>query len=509
MNGVKEMSLVEQSPLTLILIDLSSIAYPTWMTSASEPDPNATSIKIVARVRALANDQPHVAVCCDKGRSFRHELAATYKANRPEREAALHHQIDLAIERLKADGFPVWAVPGFEADDLVATATERALALPDMTVRIVSRDKDLLQLVGPRVIAMSALDGTLVDEEAVIAKFGVRPNQMRDYLTIVGDASDNVTGIKGVGSKGAVKLLATFGTLDAVYAAIKDGSASLSASIASALRDFEAQLPLTRRLIQLRTDADVPFEEISRVRVPQDIATAEFADAEDDGSSPATPILTEKETEEAIDGARHAKADGANRGGTAIAIRRAEVLVPEPAEWERQLDPRSLGDAKALATDMFNSRMFSAYGNQQAVLSTVMVGRELGLPAMASLRSVHVIEGKHSLSASLMVALVLRSGLAEYFEPISFSETEATYETKRKGARNPIGLTHTFEMAKKAWPKSKDGWEKAFLASGWGRNPTDLLVARASSRLARMVYPDLLAGMFTPEELAEIRAEAA
>src|SRR5690606_23237663 len=111
------------------------------------------------------------------------------------------------------------------------------------------------------------------------------------------------------------------------------------------------------------------------------------------------------------------------------------------------LDPRSLREAKTVAMDMFQSRMFSGYGNAQAVLSTVMVGRELGLPAMASLRSIHIIEGKHALSASLMVALVLRSGLAEYFEPISFSETEATYETKRKGARNPVKLTHTIQMA--------------------------------------------------------------
>jgi hypothetical protein len=136
-----------------------------------------------------------------------------------------------------------------------------------------------------------------------------------------------------------------------------------------------------------------------------------------------------------------------------------------------------------------------------------MVGRELGLPAMASLRSVHNIDGKHSLSAALMVALVLKSGLADYFEPISFSETEATFETHRKGARNPVRLTHTIEMAKKAWPKAKRDWEAAYEASGWGRVPTDMLVARATARLARMVYPDLLAGLYTPDELLEIREQ--
>jgi hypothetical protein len=164
-----------------------------------------------------------------------------------------------------------------------------------------------------------------------------------------------------------------------------------------------------------------------------------------------------------------------------------------------------MDEAKTLARMMYESRMFSAYGTPQGVLSTVMVGRELGLPAMASLRSIHNIEGKHSLSAALMVALVLKSGLAEYFEPVSFDEHQATFVTKRKGARKEVQLTHTFEMAKKAWPKKATDWEKAFLASGWGKNPTDMVVARAQARLARMIYPDLLAGLWTPEEMAEIR----
>jgi len=180
-----------------------------------------------------------------------------------------------------------------------------------------------------------------------------------------------------------------------------------------------------------------------------------------------------------------------------MVVHEPEVLAPAPAEWERQLDPRSMRDAQKLAVDMHQSRMFSGYGSPQAVLSTVMVGRELGLPAMASLRGIHNIEGKHSLSAALMVALVLKSGLAEYFEPVSFSETEATFETHRKGARNPVRLTHTIEMAQTAGlVKDKSGWLK---------NPTDMLCARAQARLARMVYPDLLAGLYTPEELADAR----
>ena len=170
-----------------------------------------------------------------------------------------------------------------------------------------------------------------------------------------------------------------------------------------------------------------------------------------------------------------------------------------PAVYERQLDPRSLKEARMLAQDMFSSRLFSAYGNAPAVLSTVMLGRELGLPAMAALRGVHIIEGKHALSAQMMVALVLKSGMAEYFEPIAFDDKQATFETKRKGARKSVKLTHTIEMAQTAGLLKPN--------SNWLKIPTDMLVARAQSRLCRLVYPDICIGLYTPDELKDIRAE--
>lgn len=508
----------------LMLIDLSSIAYPIWHMSQSEPDPNKASQNIVARIRALATGHPRAAICCDAGKSFRHDLSPAYKANRPEADAPLQHQIALAREALAADGFPVWSVKGFEADDLIASATAQALASSaDAHVLIVSADKDLLQLVGPRVTAISVKDGSRVDPDAVAAKFGVRPEQMRDYLVLVGDASDNVQGVAGVGPKRAAELLAKFRTLDWIYDgldAVGPAAMGLTPAIAKALREFKPSLDQTRALISLRADVPLPIDEWLTERTPKVVPMLDFAEEPEDEPAdaplapvppPSRPVVVPQAAQEAPPAAEAPESTPptAASPGTALAVREPDLVMPAPAEWERQLDPRSMRDARLLAKDMYDSRMFAAYGTPQAVLSTVMVGRELGLPAMASLRSVHIIEGKHSLSASLMVALVLKSGLAEYFEPISFSETEATYETKRKGARNPVRLTHTFEMGRKAWPKAKADWQERFEASGWGRNPTDMVVARAQSRLARMVYPDLLAGLYTPEELAETRESVA
>lgn len=465
----------------VVLIDLSSIAHPIWHMSQSDPDQNHTSTATVAKVRALATGQPHVAVCCDSGRSFRAEIDPNYKANRGDRDATLMHQIELAKERLREDGFPVWSQAGMEADDLIATAAKQATAR-GLEVLVVSADKDLLQLVGPTVRVKSLASGNDYDEAAVETKLGVKPAQVRDFLTLVGDSADNVKGADKIGPKTAAVLLWTHGSIEAIYEEARKEPCALKPSVVASLKEFEPRFPTVRSLISLRYDADIPFDEILKERTPKE--AAEFTPEE----APMPEVVESEPVAEPT-------------APTSLAVRESDALAPPPAEWERQLDPRSMRDARLLAKDLFDSRMFSAYGTPQGVLSTVLVGRELGLPAMASLRSIHNIDGRHTLSSALMAALVLRSGLAEFFEPVSFSATEATFETQRKGARNPVRLTHTIEMARQAWPKTEEKW----LASGWGKNPTDMLVARAQARLARLVYPDLLAGLYTPEELADMR----
>lgn len=487
------------APSTILLIDLSSIAYPIWHMSQSEPNVNHASEQIVGRVRAMAQGQPHAAVCVDSGRSFRAEIDPAYKANRPERDERLHHQIKLAIDTLRGDGFPIWAAPGFEADDLISTAARVAVETTEADVVIVSGDKDLLQLVGGRVSAQSVKDGSRVNDEAVVAKFGVTPAQMRDYLTLVGDTSDNIKGVKGVGGKRAVELLAKFGTLDRLYAELHEvggPACGLTPAITTALIEFFPRIQQTRDLITMRTDAPLDFAAVlsTREALPSTHTYATTTDYDDEDPMTETtdaPVTT-------VEPAATTTPDAAPV--TALATQKpAEVLPPVPAEYERQLDPRSLKQAQALALDMWKSGMFSAYGTPEAVLSTIVVGRELGIPAMTALRTIHNIKGRHAMSAQLIVALVLKSGLAEYFEVSALSDTSCTYVTKRKG-RGEITITHTIEMAKQAELVKAD--------SGWMKNPQDMLAARASVRLARLVYPDICANVYTPDELAEIKDAA-
>lgn len=496
---------------TLLLVDLSSIAVPIYKMSGSEADPNHTATQTVARVRSLAIGADATVVCCDSGRSFRHEVSADYKANRPPSEAPLHHQIGLACEQLKAEGFPVWSVKGFEADDIIATAVHRALedadAAEDTFVSIASADKDLLQLVGWHVTAKSLRDGSVIDEAAVLAKFGVRPESMRDYLTMVGDASDNIAGVKGVGPKTAAKLLATFDSLDGIYDVLNTPGpqlVGLTPAVAEALREFAPKLEETRALITLRTDVPIPFEDAFKPRVaveaeftpamsePEAVTApaeapvpSQVVDATVEADTPARPVLVPPPAPTAD-----------------MAVKPSQALVAAPPpEWNKQLEPRSMSEAGQLAKWVHESRQFSAFGTPQAVLATVLAGRELGLQAMASLRSIHIVEGKPTLSADLIRALALQHPDCRYFrctERVSTPGQErATFVTKR-GDDPEFSLTFTIEEARAAGlVKDRGNWVKV---------PADMCVARASAKLARLVYPEACFGLYLREELEEGRA---
>ena len=515
----------------IILIDLSSIAHQLFHVTANDPNPDATSIKTVERVRALASGQPHVAVCMDGPPYFRKDIDPAYKAQRDkENNAVIAHQIALAADALRADGFPVWQVTGFEADDLLATATTLALSsiidppIVDTRVTVCSSDKDLLQLVSDRVTFKSLTTGNDLDEAAVVAKFGVRPSQMRDYLTLVGDTSDNVQGCKGVGAKKAAELLGKCGNLEGIYGLLNAHGTQFTPALATNLREFEPRMPTVRALVTLRTDVPLPFEEVFRERVAADVASfgGEEPMADETLKWPTERSITDAEAGDIIKGAARGLSDPAppfpfapidpmqQMAKAAEVVKESpfrvppmqpmpaepQGLVPAPLPFERQLEPVSLQGAKQLAADLFASRLFSAYGNAPAVLSTILAGRELGLQSMAALRSFHIIEGKPTLAADLIRALVIKSPSCEYFRCTERTAEKATFVTKRRGDPE-IALTFTVAEGRAAWPKD----DAAFAKSGWGRNPADMCVARASAKLARLVYPDVVHGFYAPEEV--------
>jgi DNA polymerase I len=189
-----------------------------------------------------------------------------YKGNRRETPDALFQQTERILQLLGLCGIPVIGKPGLEADDVIATITDRLMADPahtDLRIRIVSRDKDLEQLLSDRVTLFDVHTGTETDVAALRAKRGIEPEQVVDLLTLTGDAVDNIPGVDGIGPRTAAKLLQQYGTLDAILENLNQ----LKGAWRDNLAKVRPALPYSRRLVTLKRDEEIPFSlEDSRVR---------------------------------------------------------------------------------------------------------------------------------------------------------------------------------------------------------------------------------------------------
>ncbi len=195
----------------------------------------------------------------DRG-TFRSELYPDYKAHRPPPPPDLGPQVDRMLETLKAVGVPIIGAEGFEADDVIATMVTRLRQThPDLRIRIVSKDKDLKQLLAAeRVELYDIHKDELITVETLRAEDNLTPAQVIDYLALMGDNVDNVPGVEGVGPKTAAQLIAEYGSLDAVIAEAAKEKSKISGKRLENIRAAAPRLPLSRQLVALRHD--VPFE---------------------------------------------------------------------------------------------------------------------------------------------------------------------------------------------------------------------------------------------------------
>ncbi len=256
---------------TLYLVDGSSYIYRAYHTTGgltnSQGFPTGAIFGFANMLEKTVRDKhpSHLAVIFDaRGPTFRHERYAAYKANRPPMPEDLAAQIPKIHEMVAAYNIPALSEPGFEADDIIATLVRRAVA-DDWNVVIVSGDKDLMQLVGDRVIMWDPQRDVEYDPVAVEAKFGVPPSRLLDLLALVGDTSDNVPGIPGVGPKTAAKLLAEYPSLEDLYERLDSLSQKKLKDKLAAHRD---QAFLSRDLVRLQ-------EEVARAPDPEDLAVQE------------------------------------------------------------------------------------------------------------------------------------------------------------------------------------------------------------------------------------------
>ena len=245
---------------TLLLVDGSSYLYrafhalPDLRTGSGEPTGAIRGVLSMLRVLEADYKSDFRAVVFDaKGKTFRDDWYPQYKANRPSMPDDLVGQIAPLHAAVRALGWPLLMVDGVEADDVIGTLTRQAEAA-GMQAVVSTGDKDLAQLVTSRVRLINTMTNELLDEAGVLGKFGVPPSRIVDYLTLVGDAVDNVPGVPKCGPKTAVKWLAEFGDLDALMAR----AGEVKGAVGENLRNALDWLPMGRKLITVKCDVELP-----------------------------------------------------------------------------------------------------------------------------------------------------------------------------------------------------------------------------------------------------------
>lgn len=258
----------------LILIDGNAIAYRGYFAFIRNPLINSRGVDTSAAfgftnslIKLLSKTSPsHIGCVFDTPvPTFRHKLYSDYKATRNKTPDALINAFPMIHEILNNYGVPILKMEGYEADDVIGTLAKKAASL-DYEVGIFSADKDFYQLVSNNIKVLHPKTFEWFGDEQVKEKMGVYPNRIIDLLALMGDSSDNVPGVHGIGPKTAVKLLDQFDTVDALLNSVDKVTQKKAAS---ALQEYSDLARLSYQLVTIDCDAPVNFdEEAFRVREP-------------------------------------------------------------------------------------------------------------------------------------------------------------------------------------------------------------------------------------------------
>jgi len=252
----------------LLIIDSNALlhrafhALPPLMTKFGQ-ETGAVYGYLLTLFKAIKDLNANYIVACfdTKAKTFRHERFADYKAQRPLTPSGIISQIPIAKEVLEAFKIPVFVKEGVEADDLIATI---ATIAPADEIYIVSGDLDNLQLVNDRVkvytLGKGIKDTIIYDKIKVRERFGVDPEQMNDFKALIGDASDNIPGVKGIGKKTAAEIIERYHTIKELYEELSTDTAVVKPKVKEALKANKENAFLSRELVETKKDCDINFE---------------------------------------------------------------------------------------------------------------------------------------------------------------------------------------------------------------------------------------------------------
>lgn len=501
---------LQSPPLRILAVDISGLFSTHWEINQGKEDSHAymATLKSISSAR---DGFDRIAICCDSGLSWRRAIWPAYKANRVDRGAAYRHQIARVIDQLESEACCVFRAPPHniiggdaggtyyagtyyaEADDVIGTLCAWAVEGGHF-VRIYSGDKDLLQLVGDGVEAMN-FKGDVFRAEDVQRKFGLPPERIPDMLALGGDTSDNFKPFVGIGDKRAVDLVKACGCAMAVfdpkhYDRLHEyiGNAAASAIKLGGREPAEQCLQIATVLRTLEIDFD-PLLESPAWKPAAPEKTLVFSQAPAEEPPPAKPAPREE---------------------APPAPPPAPVaLIRQPDNTERyslnpySLEPTDPQHALALASLVMQSTLFRKFVNDAAALMVILEGRALGIPSIIALKNAYIVKGNVAWSARLIRGLAMKSRFCEYFRIVESSMERAVAVCKRVGdpeftVVSDMQQAAARELIKKPG-RNRDGKETE--GNKWFTDPLVMHVADVERRGARMGWPDVVAGLYTPDEM--------
>jgi 5'-3' exonuclease len=523
--------------------------------------------RTVTAVDEARKDFDRCVIVCDSGASFR-KVEPEYKSKRTERGEVYHAQLKRTIERLKAEGCTILTAPAVgtfpangatsyaEADDvmgalaewysqIVGPLSEEATAA--WSLAILSDDSDMEQLVdtsaGIYVLKTQLRGGERWGDAEVLKKRGVGPARIADLKAITGDTTDDYLGFcadfipdsnppkrgPGIGHASALSLLVKYGSALDIFDIPAGGEEAWTSDPVAAMTKADerwkadgvsdAHRALLRKHGRARAVRGLFLATIRR-----DLPGLDF------GAILAEPVrtpITEPSTiaraaawpkvEEPVVVApapvHVVEAPALSAPSQALALPRPGALVsvdPSTAAWAMSLQPRDAGEAMHMCIDLHESGVFrKKFQSATAIWAVVLLGREHGLSMVAALQSMNFIDGKVEMDAQLIVAKILRSGLAKYFSLIESDDQHATWTTHRHGEKDP--LTMSFSVAdaerRQIFTVGPDGKRRQGNGiSNWEKMPDVMCMWRAATKLGRAKYPDVCRGLYGTGELRETRS---
>lgn len=472
--------------MKILAVDISNLFRRNWEASQGKEFSEAfnRTIQGIARFR---EGHDRVAICCDGGPSFRKALSQQYKANRTDPGEAYRDQLRRTLDRLEADGCAIFRAPPVdrpqgedgralfaEADDVIGALVKWARE-DCHEVLILSGDKDLCQLVGEGVSVLRPENGAVWGVEQVEEKLGVKPTLVPDLLALAGDASDGYKPYKGIAEGRAETLIKAFGCALAVFT--EENLAQLEQTVgqANAKTLKEAGIEPARRALALatiRTELDLDFSPLFEEPKMQSLSPEPEAKAAE--SLPQTQLAVRPPEPAAV----------------------AQIIrAPKSDPWT--LQPSGMNSLFTLAKAFYEARCFPNVGNPEQVMVVAVMAQNLGIPMGIAMNHAYFVRGRLSWSAAFIIALVRRSSECEKFFVAESADRVATVIYKRKG--EPEGrYTYKWEQAERMGltNPTRNGEP-----SMWGKQPHVMCRWAALRECARMVWPDIVAGVYMPDEI--------